>query len=257
MDPVGGLDGMLRILLPPSHTLFVSVTPDMSTVRYDCTVRYNLCKEAAHTDLAHLKESSSCGLSATTYKMFLNIALVCRERAPFMLWDETVRMAAARFYEQAGHCPKAAGAMLTAHLMGDGPARPGSFCKLWWQQWKKAGNVKNRGKGGRPKKVPESLARKIAKAITNKIMPRYNATSSSRAPSINIASIEEVLNRHPSLGEAVQQLNVHRKTIARAVLRVRKDSIKRKVKISKSKQSRKRQGGITRRGKLAARKGAR
>lgn len=140
-----------------------------------------------------------------------------------MVWDETVRMAAARFFDQAGHCHKAAGALLTTHLKGDAPARPGQFCKFWWQVLKETGHVKNRGKGGRPQKVPKPTATKISDAII--------ASVNSSSGGAYYCSIQEVLNQNPSLKEEVERLHVHSKTVERAVLRVNKEICKRRVKI--------------------------
>jgi hypothetical protein len=146
-----------------------------------------------------------------------------RREPPVMPWDQSVRRAAVRFYEQAGHCQKEAGALLKAHLEGVAPAKPGKFCKDWWQRWRDNRSVESLPKPGRPPKVPRSLAAKIATEIEK------NARSNTE--SAYFCSISDVVDQNPALKEEMGQLGAHPKTIERAVLKASPNLTKRKVKV--------------------------
>jgi hypothetical protein len=124
-----------------------------------------------------------------------------------MRWSEEVRLAGARFYEEADRKAAKAGKMVAEYLRDQAPARAGFCCKRWWQKLNQTGSVVDIPPSGRPRKVPEELAKKIAK----KILARRGAEAGGPV------NLQEVLDKHPRLKKEVERLMVHRQTLVRRI----------------------------------------
>ena len=129
-----------------------------------------------------------------------------------MYRPEDLRMAAARFFEESGHCQRKAGAALLKHLQGDGPPRPGRFCKRWWAKLKKYNSVEDLPRKGRPRKLPSRVVEEIAEKIIGKPTPNGKAQYHG--------SIGSFLKQHPALAQQVKEAGVHKCTIVRSIKRV-------------------------------------
>jgi len=129
-----------------------------------------------------------------------------------MYWPEDVRMAAARFFEESGHCQRKAGAALLKHLQGDGPPRPGRFCKRWWAKLKKYNSVEDLPRKGRSRKLPSRVVKEIAEKIIGKPTPNGKARY--------YGSIGSYLKQHPDLAQQVKEAGVQKCTIVRSIKRV-------------------------------------
>jgi hypothetical protein len=142
-----------------------------------------------------------------------------------MYWPEDVRMAAARFFEESGHCQRKAGAALLKHLQGDGPPRPGRFCKRWWAKLKKYNSVEDLPRKGRSRKLPSRVVEETAEKIIGKPTPNGKAQC--------YGSVGSFLKQHPDLAQQVKEAGVQECTIVRSIKRLEPKLMRKSVRIRK------------------------
>jgi hypothetical protein len=129
-----------------------------------------------------------------------------------MPWSEYVREMAANCYRKAGQNAAVAGKKLLGMSDGKGPPRPGEFCKRWYERLKKHGNVKDRARSGRPRKVPDGLARRIADKLVR--------DQDAEGQAILHTSVRSCLHSAPELKKNVDDLSVHPTTLRRSLRRI-------------------------------------
>lgn len=128
-----------------------------------------------------------------------------------MGWPTDVRMLGARLYDQARQNAYVAGQKLTSLLKGNAPAEPGQFCKRWFKHYKQRGHVQDAPRSGRPRRVPDTLARDIAKRIIG--------NPSTTEPPTYYYSLRHFLHKNPDIQAQVATLGVTNRTIERSLRR--------------------------------------
>jgi hypothetical protein len=134
-------------------------------------------------------------------------------------------MAAARFFEESGHCQRKAGAALLKHLQGDGPPRPGRFCKRWWAKLQKYNSVEDLPRKGRSRKLPSRVVEEIAEKVIGKPTPNGKAQY--------YGSMGSSLKQHLDLAQQVKEAGVQKCTIVRSIKRVEPKLMRKSVRIRK------------------------
>lgn len=140
-----------------------------------------------------------------------------------MPWPVSVRDAAARFFDLAGENAKRAGEMLSSFLKGEAPARAGEFCRRCYLRDKYFGSVEDRPRTGRPRKVPDELAKRIAAKLVG--------DKDSAGNTILHSSLRSCLDGDEEQKAQVHELGIHRTTLSRSLRRVEPNLVRRKVRI--------------------------